>query len=375
MSIFQLPKGITCHAWSPDYKKIALCKNDEKLLIYKNVDQPFSSWVLEHELVEHTLVISAIDWSPVHNKIVSCSHDRTAFVWTFDNNIWKPSMAILRIDRAALDVKWSPDGNKFAVASGKKIVPVCIYEESNDWWISMMIKKHNSSVTTVAWHPNSQLLCTGGTDFRCRIFSTFIKEIDSNISTMFGNTNEMEFGKELVRFPPSDGWINQCAWSPNGNILSFVTHDSCITFAKFQNGAPKYQCIKLDFLPNQVLLFISDSLIVAGGHSFRPEFFQLKSDSWEYIGSCDNMSKSTKTSKMSSFSSARELWTNKTTRGITKNNASSELNTKHTNCITNICIYGKKDGQKVSNFSTSGLDGKIIIWDHSCITSIAGSNF
>ncbi len=69
------------------------------------------------------------------NKIVSCSHDRNAFVWTFDraSNSWKPSLVILRIDRAALDVRWDAQGQRFAVSSGAKCVPVCTYEQSNDW--------------------------------------------------------------------------------------------------------------------------------------------------------------------------------------------------------------------------------------------------
>ena len=84
---------------------------------------------------QHDLVVSGIDWSPVHNKIVSCSHDRNAFVWTYDSASlkWMPALVILRIDRAALDVKWSLDGLRFAVASGAKCVPVCTYEQSNDW--------------------------------------------------------------------------------------------------------------------------------------------------------------------------------------------------------------------------------------------------
>lgn len=79
--------------------------------------------------------MSSIDWSPISNKIVSCSHDRNAFVWTFDSNLqtWKPTLVILRIDRAATDVKWSTDGNRFAVASSAKVVPVCMYEAANDW--------------------------------------------------------------------------------------------------------------------------------------------------------------------------------------------------------------------------------------------------
>jgi actin related protein 2/3 complex subunit 1A/1B len=114
---------------------------------------------------------------------VSCSHDRNAFVWTYNEaeNNWKPELVILRINRAATDVKWSYDGQKFAVASGAKCVPVCHYEESNDWWISKMIKKHKSTVLTVSWHPSNQLIATGCTDFKCRVFSAYVDGLDQDV--------------------------------------------------------------------------------------------------------------------------------------------------------------------------------------------------
>ena len=82
-------------------------------------------------------MVSSIDWSAVTNKIVSCSHDRNAFVWTFQPELgtWKPALVILRIDRAALDVRWSFDGKRFAVTSGSKCVPVCTYDSGNDWCV------------------------------------------------------------------------------------------------------------------------------------------------------------------------------------------------------------------------------------------------
>lgn len=36
--------------------------------------------------------------------------DRNAYVWTFTAGVWKPSLVILRINRAATMVKWSPQG-------------------------------------------------------------------------------------------------------------------------------------------------------------------------------------------------------------------------------------------------------------------------
>lgn len=79
--------------------------------------------------------MTSIDWSAVTNKIVSCSHDRNAFVWTFEpeTNTWKPSLVLLRIERAALDARWALDGLRFAVTSGAKCVPVCTYDITNDW--------------------------------------------------------------------------------------------------------------------------------------------------------------------------------------------------------------------------------------------------
>jgi hypothetical protein len=36
--------------------------------------------------------------------------------------IWKPTLVLLRINRAATYVKWSPNEDKFAVASGARYV-------------------------------------------------------------------------------------------------------------------------------------------------------------------------------------------------------------------------------------------------------------
>lgn len=71
---------------------------------------------------------------------------------------------------------------KFAIGSGAKSVCVCYYEPENNWWISKHIKKkHASSVTDVAWHPNSLLLATASTDCRCRIYSAFVKGVDDPV--------------------------------------------------------------------------------------------------------------------------------------------------------------------------------------------------
>jgi len=62
---------------------------------------------------------------------------------------WKPTLVVLRLNRAATCVRWSPLENKFAVGSGARMVSVCYFEQENDWWISKQIKKPIRS--TVTW--------------------------------------------------------------------------------------------------------------------------------------------------------------------------------------------------------------------------------
>ena len=74
-----------------------------------------------------------IDWAPKSDRIVTCGADRNAYVWSQKDGVWKPTLVILRINRAATFVKWSPLENKFAVGSGARLISVCYFESENDW--------------------------------------------------------------------------------------------------------------------------------------------------------------------------------------------------------------------------------------------------
>lgn len=69
---------------------------------------------------QHDKLITAISWAPQTNRIVTCSQDRNAYVWTPTEQGWKPALVLLRINRAATCVKWSPNEDKFAVGSGAR---------------------------------------------------------------------------------------------------------------------------------------------------------------------------------------------------------------------------------------------------------------
>jgi len=354
MSLKRLAPCITCHAWNADGSKVAICPNNNEIHIFAKKGNDF---VLESKLLEHDQVVTGIDWGKKTNRIVSCSEDRNAYVWTWKDNQWKPMLVILRINRCATDVKWSPEENKFAVASGAKCVSVCYFEEDHDWWVSKHIKKHKSTVLKIDWHPNNVLLATGSSDFKCRIFSAWLKGVDKAApTTPFGS--KLTFGEVFAEFDTTMGWVQSVQWSPSGNRLAFIGHDSTLCVAEVTSATPKVDAVKYVDLPFRDLLWTSDEGIVCVGHDCNPTFFQRKGNNWEFVKKLDTGS--TGAVSTSSTNNAFKTFQNKVDKA--EQSTETKLNTKHQNTITWIIAY-KKNGNAVAQYSTSGLDGSLGIWD------------
>lgn len=162
--------------------------------------------------------------------MVTASQDRNAYVWqqTSDpqtgKQVWKPTLVLLRINRAATYVRWSPNEDKFAVASGARAIAICSFDSENDWWVSRLLKKPiRSTVLAVDWHPNNVLLAAGSADMKARVFSAYIKDVDAKPKpSVWGeklpfNTLCGEYGS------PAGGWVHAVGFSPSGDILAFTS--------------------------------------------------------------------------------------------------------------------------------------------------------
>jgi len=349
----RLATCITCHAWNGDRTKVALCPNNNSIHIYAKSG---NSFVLEHTLTEHDQVVTGLDWAPKTNRIVSSSQDRNAYVWTFGNDGWKPTLVILRINRAATYVKWSPEENKFAVASGAKCVSVCYFEEDNNWWVSKHIKKHKSTVLKLDWHPNNVLLATGSSDFKARVFGAFIKGVDGKPDPKKPNPfgDKIAFGELLLEMDCS-GWVHAIKWSPSGNRLVYVGHDSSINFAEV-GPPPVVQNVKLHSLPFRDVLFLTEDSLVGVGEDANPTLFQAGGGNWKFVGELDKNSAAKSTGAVS----AMNTFKNKVDLGSETSN-DTKVDTLHQNTITCITAF-KSAGNTVSQFTTSGLDGNLITW-------------
>jgi actin related protein 2/3 complex subunit 1A/1B len=148
--LFHAP--IADHSFSADRNSLAVTRANNVELYSKQGNQ----FRLQDELRGHDKLITGVDIAPNSGRIVTCSQDRNAYVWEpSQSGEWKPTLVLLRINRAATCVRWCPNESKFAVGSGARIIAVCYFEEENDWWVSKHLKKPlRSTVTSVAWHPN-----------------------------------------------------------------------------------------------------------------------------------------------------------------------------------------------------------------------------
>ncbi|XP_010940653.1 actin-related protein 2/3 complex subunit 1B [Elaeis guineensis] len=364
VAVHQFAQCITCHAWSPDRTMVAFCPNNNELHIYKFIKD---RWEKLHVLYKHDQIISGIDWSMRSNKIVTVSHDRNSYVWNQEASEWVPTLVILRLNRAALCVQWSPKENKFAVGSGAKTVCVCYYEQENNWWVSKLIrKKHNSSVTGVAWHPNNILLATTSTDGKCRVFSTFIKGVDPRDSGA-SSSNELKFGEQIAQLDLSFTWAFGVKWSPNGNTLAYAGHNSMIYFIEDVESSPSAQTVAFRDLPLRDVLFVSERMLIGVGFDCNPLVFAAdETGLWSFVKFLDEKKTAQSSSKYGSqFSEAfGKLY------GQSKHGASNDAvepsrprGGVHENCITCIVPLRKGGETVVKRFSTSGLDGKLAIWE------------
>lgn len=362
--VFQ--SSITAHAWDKDHKLLAICPNSSDVFIYDTKGQSSpKNWKKMYTLSEHSMTVTDIDWNHATNSIVTSSQDRNAYVWTLQNNVWEPALVTLRIGRAATCARWSPDGKKFAVGSGSKQIPVCHYEDSQSMWVAKMIKKAGkSSILCVDWSPNNLFLITGGSDFKCRIFSAYVKGVDEDCkvddaySSVFKDNEISNFGTMLAEFDQSHGWIEACRFSPDGLRFAFCGHDSSVHFGEIANGQIDVQSILRRELPNRAIAFLNDTRAIAGGYDNVPIVYQYSNGKWTEKGPLDTgKSGNATTKKKSAFSNAKNMFQQQSSLG--QKGADAALPTRHQNIINDIIIVGG------NNFSTSSVDGRVLLWDAS----------
>ncbi|KAL6250549.1 ARP2/3 actin-organizing complex subunit Sop2 [Rhinocladiella similis] len=353
--LFHAP--IADHSFSSDRQTLAVAKENNVELYHKSG----SKFTLKDELKGHDKTVTGVDIAPNSGMIVTCSQDRNAYVWEPSPTGWKPTLVLLRINRAATFVRWSPSEKKFAVGSGARLIAVCYFEEENDWWVSKHLKKPiRSTVTTLAWHPNSVLLAAGSTDSHARVFSGFIKGIDERPeASVWGE--RLPFNTVCGEYlNDSAGWVHAVSFSPSGDALAFASHDSSITvvYPSGPDAPPRAMLsISTQTLPFTSLIWNGEAEIIAAGYDCEAFRFRGSEGGWELVGSVE--AKTRPSLGGAREESALHMFKQMDLRGKVKDD--TQLNTTHQNTINTVRVFeGSANG--VRKFSTSGVDGRLVIW-------------
>jgi len=347
---------VTCHAWNKDHTQLAISPNSNEVHVLV-MDTKTGRWERQHVLSEHTQMVTSLDWAPNTNRIVSCGQDRNAYVWTYDDKAkkWEPTLVILRINRAATCVKWSPKEDKFATGSGSRLISVSYFEKENDWWVSKHIKKPiRSTVLSLDWHPNNILIAAGSSDFKARIFSGWVKEVEKEKPPANSWGSKLPFGECIAEYSPSEcggGWVHGVAFSPSGDKLAFVAHDSSISVVDSTDNKILTTVTTRD-LPYRCVAWLTEDSLVAAGHDYVPFSFTVKAGALTHCGKLDNPAK-----KGDRQSTAMDTFRRLDNKGTADTAAIAvEVESTHQNAISEIRVLGG------GSYSTVGSDGQLVLW-------------
>lgn len=338
---------ISCHAFSADERIIAVCPNTEEIHIFQA--QPDGEFQRTRVLTKHTQRVTGLDWSHA-GRLVSVAEDRTAFVWDPAEN-WRSVHVELRAPRAALCVAWAPNGERFAVGLSSRDAAVCHFEEQVNCWVAKKVGRAKAAVSTVAWHYTSKFLAAGSFDRRCSVYDV-------------NDAGEPPFGEAQVT-EVVGAWVNAVAFSPSGTVLAVLAQDSTVRFKNLALG-PEAPLIAVRWrrLPFLCAAFVDDRNLVACGFDCAPVLFTSSGASWEVRGVLDAGPRNVTPAgagpgKRASFEGAMDRFKSMTKEGLPARDTSSEsAGCWHNNTIT--ACRALPGGQR---FSTSGLDGQLVVWE------------
>lgn len=154
-------------------------------------------------------------------------------------------------------------------------------------------------------------------------------------------------------------------WTPSGSTLVYACHDSSIHFATFSaDSAPVVCSVKLADLPYCSLLAVSEKAVVAVGYDFNPSVFTAASSAnWGLLGKLEVKVQAVAAEATGGVAAARALFQNKASRGQEGPDGGKVIWTQHENTVTQIASASPVGSSSVTRFSTSALDGRIVMWD------------
>lgn len=251
-----------------------------------------SEWKLKQILKEHFSLVTALDWHPKTNLLLSCSSDRGIIVWKEDKSQkYMPQLCNIKELKANTDASWSPRGDKFVVGAASGMVFVGTYNDAVGLWIAVSQTDskslHDSPVTCVRFDPLAgRVVVSASTDGVVYVTSSYLEDLDGN------GAGEGVWGKvvdtEVLFKLKCSEWVNTVSFSPSGSCIAFATHDSIMHFFDIteknalERSKPSGEKFSYKGAPLLTGCFISEDAYVGSGYDKTPILFQRKNGKWGF---------------------------------------------------------------------------------------------
>ena len=274
-----LLEGISCVAFNKDFTQVALSKKDNLIYIYsiKDIMKP-DTWKLLYTLDSHFQYISGLDWCPATNRLLSCSYDKTSFVWEYSDKKWNPNNVVATTKLGYLCCKWNKRGDKFCEGTSAKQLLIGYFNKKSNWWMGVNIKAHKSSVVTCEIDPTSLFVLSGSTDLRIYVSSCYLPKVDDQFLNDSTKPLAQEFGQVIYEFK-TNCWVNSVAWLPSGNLGIVAGQDATISVINYSEQ--KSDVIRCKHSPATSLIPISDTSFLAVCYDRNIIEYGKEGDSWK----------------------------------------------------------------------------------------------
>lgn len=216
------------------------------------------------------------------------------------------------------------------------------------------------------WHPSTPVVATACTDFKCRIFSAYLKNVDGKaVSTPWGDNPK--FGT-LFYEVESAGWVRNVAFSPSGDTLAFCSHNATVSFVDVVSGTAP-QVVRLSDLPLTQLTFLPDGSLLGVGHCYEPLLFTRTAAGWAFAGKLKGKA-AEKAATGGNFANARNMFQTQSATGQSSLARESDKSSgMHGNQVCGLQVFNSSIGANAAEFTTSALDGKIVFWTRDDLTA------
>lgn len=275
-------EGITFMVFNKDFTKVAISKKDKYIYIYgiKDFMKP-DTWTLDATLKAHMAYVSDLDWNANSNDILSCSHDKTMFVWECTDkakNIWSSSNVVASTKLGFLCCKWNDRGDKFCAGTSSKNLYIGYYNGSTNWWMTKNIKAHHSSVCSCVIDPSSLYVISGSTDLRVSVSSCYLPDVDDNKISAEVKAATPKFGEVLYEVKVNT-WVLNVNWNKAGTLGFATNQNSTVAVVNYKEKTN--EIIKLEHTPLLKIIPNGDNGFYGVGYDRNIYEYAKTGDKWE----------------------------------------------------------------------------------------------